>query len=589
MPSEYRHMSSGSLNIPPPTAANGNSGGPPPVGGMGRFDGPRSPPGRQNTSHVPCKFFRQGACQAGSACPFSHDLASTTENVCKYFAKGNCKFGPKCANVHVLPDGRRVNYKPGGPMTAGQLNIGGRLNTDLYHSQTSGSALTNGFIRASATPQSPYGGQYSPFANQDDGYPTLPRQTSIDIAVPTIDTSYASHTTSNYGSPRDDHMDRFGLGLSPVGPKGLSVLDAPLPASFDSNGVSHIARYGPMASSVPSKFGFDSPPGSVGAAKDGRTSEALKNLHSSAFGNDTRDRFNGVASSPPQHSDEQLFGKRPMHSQRMTKSKIMSSSLPKAVDLDWDSGFAHEEDYLPETLRDLMTPQEKARRGSRAAADEEGRPIYSGSGTPNGEISKFGSPSNASPSRWGPLFQRQKEEEERAAASRASAFGHVGSPLRNSSLHPSASPGSRPAARPLVSGDSSPYLASPPRHSSMSILSQQLQRTRLNNRTESSESQTSRTASNPVGSTSRPAMAIDRTISSGSIGNVGRIDEERDDNLGVFDMEEMGDHDERKGEKRNSYGWSYANSTRSPNLGAISKPRNGNGTPSGYEGLPALR
>jgi hypothetical protein len=40
-----------------------------------------------DTSHVPCKFFRQGTCQAGKACPFSHDPASTTDNVCKYFAK----------------------------------------------------------------------------------------------------------------------------------------------------------------------------------------------------------------------------------------------------------------------------------------------------------------------------------------------------------------------------------------------------------------------------------------------------------------------------------------------------------------------
>lgn len=43
--------------------------------------------GSVDTSHVPCKFFRQGACQAGKACPFSHDLSSTTDNVCKYFAK----------------------------------------------------------------------------------------------------------------------------------------------------------------------------------------------------------------------------------------------------------------------------------------------------------------------------------------------------------------------------------------------------------------------------------------------------------------------------------------------------------------------
>lgn len=41
-------MSSGSLNIPPPSAVNGTAGPAPPVGGMGRFEGPRSPPGRQS-------------------------------------------------------------------------------------------------------------------------------------------------------------------------------------------------------------------------------------------------------------------------------------------------------------------------------------------------------------------------------------------------------------------------------------------------------------------------------------------------------------------------------------------------------------
>ena len=44
---EYRHMSTGSLNIPPPSA-NGSGGPTTPLGGMGRFEGPRSPPGRQS-------------------------------------------------------------------------------------------------------------------------------------------------------------------------------------------------------------------------------------------------------------------------------------------------------------------------------------------------------------------------------------------------------------------------------------------------------------------------------------------------------------------------------------------------------------
>jgi hypothetical protein len=106
-PPEFRHMSTGSLNIPPggPNGAvNGQVHAA--AGPRARFDGPRSPPGKQSqsqacarsnwplmltastdTAHVPCKFFRQGACQAGNSCPFSHDLASTNDNVCKYFAK----------------------------------------------------------------------------------------------------------------------------------------------------------------------------------------------------------------------------------------------------------------------------------------------------------------------------------------------------------------------------------------------------------------------------------------------------------------------------------------------------------------------
>ena len=76
---------------------------------LGAFDGPRSPPNTKSkspyqskksvptrrthtshadTSHVPCKFFRSGQCQAGKACPFSHSTDVTTvDTPCKYFAK----------------------------------------------------------------------------------------------------------------------------------------------------------------------------------------------------------------------------------------------------------------------------------------------------------------------------------------------------------------------------------------------------------------------------------------------------------------------------------------------------------------------
>lgn len=41
-----------------------------------------------DTKHVPCKFFRQGACQAGPACPFLHSTDAAIEYApCKYFTK----------------------------------------------------------------------------------------------------------------------------------------------------------------------------------------------------------------------------------------------------------------------------------------------------------------------------------------------------------------------------------------------------------------------------------------------------------------------------------------------------------------------
>lgn len=220
----------------------------------------------------------------------------------------------------------------------------------------------------------------------------------------------------------------------------------------------------------------------------------------------------------------------------------------------------------------------------------QGRPSMqnSGAGTPE-TTSKFGSPSNASPSRWGPLFQRhQKEEDEKA--SRASTFGHVGSPLRNSSLLGEPSPASRVIGR-SSSSENSPWVSSPPRQSSMSMISQQLQRTRLS-RAESASTDVgvlpaTRVASNPIGTARR--ADLDRTISSSSIGTnrfTTPIDEEQGDF--VFSMEE---EDDVKREKRNSGGWSYPTGGRSPHLGAQGgRKQNGNGVPAsglsgGLEGM----
>lgn len=97
---------SGSAQIQTPSNSQARTNGM--VAGSHHFDLARSPPNSANksitssdtrcsqliklcctgTKHVPCKFFKQGACQAGQACPFLHSNDATIETApCKYFAK----------------------------------------------------------------------------------------------------------------------------------------------------------------------------------------------------------------------------------------------------------------------------------------------------------------------------------------------------------------------------------------------------------------------------------------------------------------------------------------------------------------------
>ncbi|KKF97162.1 hypothetical protein CFO_g493 [Ceratocystis platani] len=419
---------------------------------------------------------------------------------------GNCKFGPKCANIHVLPDGRRVNYGKHG-LTLGNpaLAIGRQHHNPTAYNQTSTvSALTFSLNGEFNNPDFSYEDSSS---NQQGGAGTPVQQTpNVNTEIPAIDVPYP---TDAFSSPREEPGSaRFGLGLSPIG-TGFNVLDAPLPASFDSTGVSNAALFpsGPWPASVPSKFGMESPLPSY-ASPDPRGSEALKMLHTSAFGGDkylstSNVMIGGSPSANLLAVGEEQFGRRTlhMHSSRFTKPKALSSSVPKGpvtVDRDWDPEFAFlEEDYVPQNLQDLLTPAEKARRGSLRATDAEEPIGLSGS-------YKYGSPIlSASPSRWGLPFQRQKEEEEAAAAaaaaraSRVSAFGVVGSPLRNSSLASdmrtsalSAGLASSMGGKPLSGSFTNSFSGG---GDGFSMLSHQLRQTRLND-------DTSRLSGSPLGS-----------------------------------------------------------------------------------------
>lgn len=90
--------------------------------------------------HVPCKFFKSGACTAGKNCVFSHNKESTPDGfICKYFLKGNCKFGNKCALAHSFPDRKprrasagNIHHMPSPPISMlRSLSISGQWPQEL--------------------------------------------------------------------------------------------------------------------------------------------------------------------------------------------------------------------------------------------------------------------------------------------------------------------------------------------------------------------------------------------------------------------------------------------------------------------------
>lgn len=447
-------------------------------------------------------------------CPFSHDIESTTRPApCKYFAKGGCKFGRKCALLHITQDGTIVNrHYPPPQFLAGppppSVGVYGPPPPGLLSMQAKG---------------------LEPRANGDnsaefDNYQYGPRN-GFDASQP--DMTYTS-ASPKIGSPSQN--DR--LATSPK-QKGLSVLDAPLPNSFDSNGVSWAAIHGHFAASVPARtMDFDSPPSSL-PRKSQHGNTALRNLHNSAFGERGMDNvIASMGSSPPSGVDEPLqFAKRQLHSDRLRASRgMVSASLGTGFvthrfedsEEDEEPDTDREEDLLPSSLHDLI-PEDRPRRISRSRNIEETH-ASSFLTAPRRTISghtadgKVGSPHSGSPSRYSGVFARSAMRDN---------LGHVGSPLRDSSF---------PTSHPVglsASGELSPSINSPPRQASMSMLTQELQRTRIESARSASSSQIPQ-APTPTRTLSNGSAraSMDRNLSSASISQ--RIDEEDQE---VFNMD----------------------------------------------------
>lgn len=425
--------------------------------------------------------------------------------------QGSCRFGQGCALAHVLPDGRVINRPP-----RGQQFAYGRRGPQPYAPAPPSLLTMQANDLASQQQQQ---------QQQDMSYQKPDEIANVPNAAPYLQPSQprSLDPSTAFGSPLNDGR----LGASPNA-RGLSVLDAPLPGSFDSQGISHAARHGPFASSVPPRLGhgLESPPSSL-PNKAFLGSTTLRGL-----GDTTLD---GVlaGSSPPTFEEPMSFGKRPLHSERFTRPRpMMSASVgtrpsfyshfpPETSDSEESEEEGIGEDLLPSSLHELLPP-EKLRRPSQQIDDDinpsflsANRRAISNGHTPSD--SKVGSPSphSASPSRYSSIWSSGSYRKEGE-----NGFGHVGSPLRPSSLRSSS----------LAGGDFGSLIGSPPKQASMSMLTQELQRTKLSEKSSPLHPGAPRTTSNG----SRSGL-MERGISSNSLGRNETIEEEEQ---GLFSMEE---------------------------------------------------
>ncbi|WWC60352.1 uncharacterized protein I303_102923 [Kwoniella dejecticola CBS 10117] len=351
-------------------------------------------------SHVPCRFFKAGACTAGDSCPFSHAAPDAAKReVCQWFLKGNCKFGHKCALAHV---------RPGEPMSMDRKN---KKAAQLEARERGDS------VGASAAPPAPSSGTGTGNAN---GLGESPRPLGImrgrknsaspgdeHIASPV---PIKSALSSSMQSPQTGRLPSSPL-REPFGPPSGALPNSPNSAGFaQPRGIQGFASSPSRPSPLSASFGA-----TAGASGSVPGPLSLKASASNPLGSPLRppvttapgfsssfshpslslDRH-GHSTAPAVPLSASFAGDANLHKSIWARSDTPEEPLsprrrpiPRPTKSNQDAVFIddedHGEDFLPSSLSDLLTPQERARRMSRR--DSQGQEDYAQS--PGG---RYGSP-----------------------------------------------------------------------------------------------------------------------------------------------------------------------------------------------------
>lgn len=374
----------------------------------------------KNLSHVPCKFYRQGICQAGNLCPFSHNLDGTLaadKLPCKYFQKGNCKFGLKCALAHFLPDGTRVNSK--GLLSyrrnndrgdrsyfSGYLNGSGSGANGNHSANTSSSATPSNNSGAASAQQR----LYSKSASTSSSNSATPVAQPIDISANSLSLSI-NGLSSGYGSAANNapptgsatvlssvssHMNTHTSATSGFGSSSNNSIT--LASSFSGYNAndwlmsSHtitnpFSTSGPKLtnSSMMRSLSSNSPPNFMASPVSGEFNRSATSDFSSG----------ASAFHSPQTQYSTPYSKFSRYQSGISTSPqyeyLGSANDSAVVDDDSEGNYDNDdnaflEDFVPASLGNLiLTPQERQRRDSRS---QSGTLLVRPNLMPNGSFEK---------------------------------------------------------------------------------------------------------------------------------------------------------------------------------------------------------
>lgn len=355
----------------------------------------------KDLSHVPCKFFKVGSCTAGSSCPFSHAVLEPGQQkeVCAWFVKGNCKFGHKCALAHILP-GQSMSMdrknKKAAQAAASAANSSGREGHRSGRSQKSGGqGSQNG---SSGSRSSLLSGSTAPTRSLSSSRSGIPMPLKATLspsapAPPVQNTDFAS-----FGLP--DESNKLPSAPAQGKPSNASSAASAGGATFSSDSEEASKNKADETNSVH--------PASPGRAYERSESADVSqpNIIASSPHSPTSNRLsqeNGRATASPPGlaalSSSPFSAPGPQsifmahEQQRSADFKTRSGLSASLGAMNWGMGDAQSstvgrgrypgmyslqdevvvedgelEEFIPGSLSDLLTPEERSRRFSRTNA-----------------------------------------------------------------------------------------------------------------------------------------------------------------------------------------------------------------------------